>query len=341
MTSLSPRAEPAAAGLGAVAHRRAMSARPARWAALRGERFAALPDQMHAGAGGTGAARPAVRRSAPAAQRAAAAGRGAASVDLVVDEPADAGDDRRQAGAAGATGARQGQRAGARAAAAAGDGQRIAAWANGLAADGLALAPVSALVQPPPQAPATMSRSAAAVPAAMSAPCCSTAPAWCSSPAAPTCRTPRARRAAGSCRRAASTPDEDPRAAVLRELAEEIGTGRAEIIGEHPDWLTYDLPPDLRRAWRCGGRYRGQRQRWFALRFTRRGRRHPAGPRPASGIRRLALGRAGGAAGAGGGLQAADLSRCWRRRSPVSPRREPVATLTQSLAFRSRATPWR
>ena len=61
--------------------------------------------------------------------------------------------------------------------------------------------------------------------------------------------------------------DEDPRSAVLRELAEEIGTGRADIIGEHPDWLTYDLPPELLgRA--LGGRYRGQRQRWFALRFT-------------------------------------------------------------------------
>ncbi|MGC8469513.1 MAG: RNA pyrophosphohydrolase [Acetobacteraceae bacterium] len=59
---------------------------------------------------------------------------------------------------------------------------------------------------------------------------------------------------------------EDPRAAVLRELAEEIGTDRAEIIGEHPEWLTYDLPPTLLgRA--LGGRYRGQRQRWFALRF--------------------------------------------------------------------------
>jgi putative (di)nucleoside polyphosphate hydrolase len=60
---------------------------------------------------------------------------------------------------------------------------------------------------------------------------------------------------------------EDPAGAVLRELAEEIGTARAEIIGEHPEWLTYDLPPDLLgRA--LGGRYRGQRQRWFALRFT-------------------------------------------------------------------------
>ena len=59
---------------------------------------------------------------------------------------------------------------------------------------------------------------------------------------------------------------EDPRTAVLRELAEEVGTDKAEVIGEHPEWLTYDLPPALLGiAWR--GRYRGQRQRWFALRF--------------------------------------------------------------------------
>jgi putative (di)nucleoside polyphosphate hydrolase len=59
---------------------------------------------------------------------------------------------------------------------------------------------------------------------------------------------------------------EDPREAVLRELAEEIGTGNAVIIGEHPKWLVYDLPPDLVGI-ALGGRYRGQRQRWFALRF--------------------------------------------------------------------------
>ncbi len=60
---------------------------------------------------------------------------------------------------------------------------------------------------------------------------------------------------------------EDVRAAVLRELAEEIGTDRAEIIAEYPDWLTYDLPPHLVGV-AFGGRYRGQRQRWFALKFT-------------------------------------------------------------------------
>ncbi len=63
--------------------------------------------------------------------------------------------------------------------------------------------------------------------------------------------------------------NEDPRAAVLRELEEEIGTGNATIIGEHPDWLTYDLPPELLGK-SLGGRYRGQRQRWFALRFNGR-----------------------------------------------------------------------
>jgi putative (di)nucleoside polyphosphate hydrolase len=60
---------------------------------------------------------------------------------------------------------------------------------------------------------------------------------------------------------------EDPRTAVLRELAEEIGTDRAEVIGEHEAWLTYDLPPELLGV-ALHGRYRGQRQRWFALRFT-------------------------------------------------------------------------
>ncbi|MSP29751.1 MAG: RNA pyrophosphohydrolase [Acetobacteraceae bacterium] len=60
--------------------------------------------------------------------------------------------------------------------------------------------------------------------------------------------------------------EEDPRAAVLRELAEEIGTDRADIIGEYPDWLTYDFPAHLIGV-ALRGKYRGQRQRWFALRF--------------------------------------------------------------------------
>ena len=60
---------------------------------------------------------------------------------------------------------------------------------------------------------------------------------------------------------------ESPRDAALRELREEIGTARAEILGEYPDWLKYDLPADIsRRLW--DGEYRGQTQKWFALRFT-------------------------------------------------------------------------
>jgi putative (di)nucleoside polyphosphate hydrolase len=60
---------------------------------------------------------------------------------------------------------------------------------------------------------------------------------------------------------------EDPAVAVLRELEEEIGTARAEILAEHPRWLTYDLPAELVGK-ALGGKYRGQRQKWFALRFT-------------------------------------------------------------------------
>ncbi len=60
-------------------------------------------------------------------------------------------------------------------------------------------------------------------------------------------------------------PDEDPRLAVLRELEEEIGTAKATIIAEHAEWLAYDFPPDLPGPLRT--RFRGQRQRWFALRF--------------------------------------------------------------------------
>ena len=60
---------------------------------------------------------------------------------------------------------------------------------------------------------------------------------------------------------------ETPRQAVLRELAEEIGTDKATIIAEGRRWLRYDLPEAVAaRAW--GGRYRGQKLKWFALRFT-------------------------------------------------------------------------
>lgn len=60
---------------------------------------------------------------------------------------------------------------------------------------------------------------------------------------------------------------ENPRTAALRELEEEIGTRNVEIITESQDWLHYDLPEDLiPKLW--GGKYRGQRQKWFLMHFT-------------------------------------------------------------------------
>lgn len=60
--------------------------------------------------------------------------------------------------------------------------------------------------------------------------------------------------------------NEDTHTAALRELREETNIETVSLIAELPRWLHYDLPPDLiGKAW--GGRYRGQKQRWFAFRF--------------------------------------------------------------------------
>jgi putative (di)nucleoside polyphosphate hydrolase len=59
---------------------------------------------------------------------------------------------------------------------------------------------------------------------------------------------------------------EDLLAAARRELWEETSIRTVSLIAEAPRWLTYDLPPELiGKAW--GGRFRGQRQKWFALRL--------------------------------------------------------------------------
>jgi putative (di)nucleoside polyphosphate hydrolase len=60
---------------------------------------------------------------------------------------------------------------------------------------------------------------------------------------------------------------ETPREAAMRELEEEIGTAKAEVVAESRDWLTYDFPFDL-AGQKWGGRFRGQRQKWFLMRFT-------------------------------------------------------------------------
>lgn len=61
---------------------------------------------------------------------------------------------------------------------------------------------------------------------------------------------------------------EDPADAALRELREEIGVRpkRVQVLDATPGWLAYDLPPDLvPKVW--GGRFRGQKQRWYLMRF--------------------------------------------------------------------------
>lgn len=62
---------------------------------------------------------------------------------------------------------------------------------------------------------------------------------------------------------------EDPRTAALRELHEETGipADLCEVVAESPDWVRYDLPPELvGKIWK--GRFGGQIQKWYLVRFT-------------------------------------------------------------------------
>jgi putative (di)nucleoside polyphosphate hydrolase len=60
---------------------------------------------------------------------------------------------------------------------------------------------------------------------------------------------------------------EDAQAAAMRELYEETGVRNAEFLFEAEGWFKYDLPENLiGKSW--GGKYRGQKQKWIALRFT-------------------------------------------------------------------------
>lgn len=62
-------------------------------------------------------------------------------------------------------------------------------------------------------------------------------------------------------------PGEDTMAAARRELYEETNIRSVEPLDEISDWLTYDIPRTIAgRAWK--GRFRGQRQKWYAMRFT-------------------------------------------------------------------------
>jgi putative (di)nucleoside polyphosphate hydrolase len=61
--------------------------------------------------------------------------------------------------------------------------------------------------------------------------------------------------------------NEDPRPAAQRELYEETGVTSVDYLGETPDWMTYDFPPYDGPPHRLAV-FRGQRQKWFAFRFT-------------------------------------------------------------------------
>ena len=60
---------------------------------------------------------------------------------------------------------------------------------------------------------------------------------------------------------------EDTWAAAKRELYEETNAQSVEKLAEVPEWLTYDIPRTVAgRSWK--GRFRGQKQKWYAVRFT-------------------------------------------------------------------------
>jgi putative (di)nucleoside polyphosphate hydrolase len=61
--------------------------------------------------------------------------------------------------------------------------------------------------------------------------------------------------------------EENPRDAVMRELWEETGVTAADYLGE-TDWLSYEFPPYHGPSSHRLAKFRGQRQKWFAMRFT-------------------------------------------------------------------------
>ena len=63
-------------------------------------------------------------------------------------------------------------------------------------------------------------------------------------------------------------PDEDLQTAALRELHEETGISdnKVDLVAEIEEWITYDLPTNLiPQLW--NGKYRGQKQKWFLMKF--------------------------------------------------------------------------
>ena len=70
----------------------------------------------------------------------------------------------------------------------------------------------------------------------------------------------------GRCRRAASIRARTPGRRRCASCTKRPISARSKSSLEIAEWLPYDLPPDVAQAWK--GRYRGQTQKWYALRFT-------------------------------------------------------------------------
>ena len=72
---------------------------------------------------------------------------------------------------------------------------------------------------------------------------------------------------------------ETPEQAAMRELKEETGTCNADILEETREWLSYDLPKDALGI-ALKGKYRGQKQKWFAMKFLGRDSEFNLNPYP-------------------------------------------------------------
>ena len=62
--------------------------------------------------------------------------------------------------------------------------------------------------------------------------------------------------------------DEKPEEAVWREMMEEIGTNNAKLIKSANQWYKYEIPKETLKTLPWGEKYIGQKQKWFAFRFT-------------------------------------------------------------------------
>ena len=61
--------------------------------------------------------------------------------------------------------------------------------------------------------------------------------------------------------------NEDPEQAVWREMSEEIGTNKANLIHVSNQWINYEIPKETLKTLPWGEKYIGQTQKWFLFRF--------------------------------------------------------------------------